>query len=174
MLLIFSTLHPTYHTPLAIGQLSPNSDNMKIKFVSFCLFLAFMLLTCTQTKELVPTQVRNLNPSNVSSYHQPINMTIAWVPYSQESKLVKTKKGEWKIVKDAESNKSGNVPVILLTYPNSNDTIWIDMNTDTELLGKLVKHTLMTQEPIKRPFVEYFEEASCQKCHPSDVKVNFD
>ena len=147
---------------------------MKIKIVAVALLLAFALLTCTQTKELVPTGIRNTKPSQVSSYHESVNMKIAWVPYEQNQTLVKTKKNEWKVVKGEEPNKIGNVPVILVTYPNSTDTIWIDMNTSNELLGKLVKHSLMTQEPIRRPFVEYFEEASCQKCHPSDVKVDFD
>ena len=148
---------------------------MKIKLVFTIALSAFILVTCHQFKELeAPTRVRNLKPAEVSAYHQPIKMTIAWVPYSENQKLVKTKKDEWKVVKEEGQGKSGNIPVILVTYPNSNDTIWIDMNTDTELLGKLVKHSLMTQEPIRRPYVQYFEEASCQKCHPSDVKVNFD
>jgi hypothetical protein len=56
----------------------------------------------------------------------------------------------------------------------SKDTIWIDMNTDTELLGRLVKHSLMTQEPIQRPYTNFFEVASCEKCHPAHVKVEFD
>lgn len=147
---------------------------MKIKLVFAIAILAFVFVTCHQYKELVPpSHIRNLKPNEVAAYHQPINMTIAWVPY-QEQKLVKTKKDEWKVVKHEDSDKTGNIPVILVTYPESTDTVWIDMNTSNELLGKLVKHSLMTQEPIRRPYVQYFEEASCQKCHPSDVKVNFD
>lgn len=146
--------------------------NMKIKMAFFSL-AAFLFLTCTQHRELVPTRTRQMQPDKVSSYHPPVQMTIAWVPY-QEQKLVKTKKDEWTIVRNEASDKQGNVPVLLITYPNSTDTVWIDMNTDNAMLGKLIKHSLMTQQPIQRPFASFFETASCQKCHPSDVKVDFE
>ncbi len=65
-------------------------------------------------------------------------------------------------------------PMIMITYPEGNDTVWVQMSTKNDLLGKLIKHSLMTQVPIKRPYEEYFEQAQCSSCHPSDVKVDFD
>lgn len=101
-----------------------------------------------------------------------MTLNIGWVPY-RDQKLVKTGKNEWKIVK-TEDGKQGAVPFILVNYAGSNDTLFLDMNMDNAMLGKLIKHSLMTQEPIKRPFTEFFETASCQRCHPAEVKVDFE
>ncbi len=148
---------------------------MKIKLLLAVAALAFVFVTCHQYTEITASpSVRHLKPSEVAAYHQAINLTIAWVPYEDSQTLVMTKKDEWKVVRNDGPYKTGNIPVILVTYPGSTDTIWIDMNTDNALLGKLIKHSLMTQEPIRRPFVQFFEEASCQKCHPADVKVKLD
>ncbi|MCB0521988.1 MAG: hypothetical protein H6577_00210 [Lewinellaceae bacterium] len=147
---------------------------MKMRIVFLLLAAAFSFVTCKQYQEAqLETRTRQLKPSDITAYHPPIQLTIAWVPY-EDLRLIKTKKDEWKIVKDDKPGKKGNLPMILATYPNSNDTIWIDMNTDNELLGKLIKHSLMTQEPIKRPFGEFFDMAACQKCHPPEVKAKLD
>ncbi len=134
--------------------------------------LIFSVVTCKTQKEAVSeSTVRQLKPKDVRSYHEPIEMTIAWYPY-ENKKLKMTSKNEWKIVED-ENGKSGNVPVILIRYPSSGDSIWLDMNIKSEDLGMLLKHSLMTQEPIKRPFTNYLEIATCTKCHPSDIEVDF-
>lgn len=147
---------------------------MKTRIVIIIALVSFSLITCKQYQEAqLDTKTRQLKTADIAAYHPPIQMTVAWVPY-EDLKLMKTSKNEWKIVKDGEAGKQGNVPMMLVTYPNSNDTIWIDMNMENELLGKLIKHSLMTQEPIKRPFGQFFEVASCQKCHPAEVKVDFE
>jgi hypothetical protein len=144
---------------------------MKMRLI-FALAAGMMLfLTCKQYKDISSNSIRQVKPSEVAAYHPPIQVNIGWVPY-QDQKLVQTGKNEWKVMKD-ESGKQGAVPVILINYPDSKDSIWIDMNMDNALLGKLIKHSLMTQEPIKRPFSQFFTEANCMRCHPSDVKVNF-
>ncbi|MFY0652235.1 MAG: hypothetical protein JXQ96_09390 [Cyclobacteriaceae bacterium] len=143
---------------------------------NYLLAIAFLIFatvtTCKTQKELVPTRVRQVRPSEVSSFHKPLNMTIAWYPYKEQT-FKRTSKNEWKIVK-SDSGQTGNIPVILIKYPETQDSVWLDMNTESALLGKLLKHSLMTQEPIKRPFGDYLQTASCTKCHPSDVKVDFD
>ncbi len=100
-----------------------------------------------------------------------MNMQIAWIPY-KSLKLKETKKHNWVVIED-DSGKESALPMIMITSPSSSDTVWVQMSTKNDLLGKLVKHSLMTQVPIKRPYEEYFEQAKCTSCHPSDVKVDF-
>ncbi len=119
-----------------------------------------------------PTKARQLKPEEVRGYHNAVEMKIAWFPY-KDLELKKTKENNWVMV-NSDSGRTSTVPVIMITYPNSGDSIWIDMNIKNEILGKLVKHTLMTQVPIYEPYGEYFAEAKCSKCHPSNIEVNFD
>ena len=146
-----------------------------MKFLKFFAFLliAIFVITCTTTQSFMePTRARQLKPSEVSSYHNPVEMKIAWFPY-KELELKKTKENNWVMV-ESDTGRSSVIPVIMITYPNTNDSIWIDMNIKNQLLGKLLKHTLMTQVPISEPYSEYFANAKCSKCHPSNIKVNFD
>ena len=145
---------------------------MKMKLILLLFVSTLLFTTCSQTKDLVPTRTRQLSPAEISSYHQPVQLQVAWVPYENKS-LVQTGKNEWKIIEETDGG-TGAVPVLMVLYPDGRDTLWLDMNTENALLGKLVKHTLMTEEPIKRPFSEYFEVASCGKCHPSHVEINME
>lgn len=145
-----------------------------MKFLQLLLFFAsaIILITCTTTKYMEPTKARQLKPEEVRGYHNAVEMKIAWFPY-KDLELKKTKENNWVMV-NSDSGRTSTVPVIMITYPNSGDSIWIDMNIKNEILGKLVKHTLMTQVPIYEPYGEYFAEAKCSKCHPSNIEVNFD
>ena len=134
--------------------------------------IALTALTCTQMKELQPTRVRQVQPGDVSGWHQPLTLQIGWFPYKEYS-FERTGKNEWRVVKDEEADNSGDIPEILVTHPNTSDSVWLSMNIDNALLGKLVKHTLMTEEPIFEPLEEYFEVATCGKCHPEHVKIDF-
>lgn len=134
--------------------------------------LIFGMVTCQTQKMLVPDYARKISQKEVQAYHNEIEMTIAWLPY-KDQKLVQTSDYSWKVVY-SDSGKIGNIPVILLRYPESGDSIWLDMNTPNEVLGSVLKHTLMTQEPVYFPLEDYIEAASCQKCHPKDVKVDFE
>lgn len=145
---------------------------MKRRMIFIFTAMIFSVVTCKTQKEAIPeSTIRQLKPNNVRGYHHPIEITIAWIPY-ENKKLKMTNKNEWKVVKD-ESGKTGSVPVILLRYPLSGDTIWLDMNTKSEDLGMLLKHSLMTQTPIQRPFTNYLEASSCTSCHPKDIEVDF-
>lgn len=148
-----------------------------MKWISTILGIVTLLalVQCASSKQAdtsVHDRVRQLKPDDIASYHEPVKMEIAWVPYT-EHRLVMTKKNEWKVVRDEESDKHSAMPVILVTYPSTKDTIWFDMNMENETMGRLLKHTLMTQEPITRPFTEYFEVASCTKCHPAEIDKGF-
>ena len=137
------------------------------------LLTAIFILNCSASKNYMePTRARQLQPSEVRGYHNPVELKIAWFPY-KDLELKKTKENNWVMV-ESDSARSSTVPVIMITYPMSNDSIWIDMNIKNELLGKLIKHTLMTQVPITEPYGEYFANAKCSKCHPSNIEVNFD
>lgn len=99
-------------------------------------------------------------------------MRIAWFPYKNLSVKQKAN-NDWVVVNNDENNQEGSIPVILIDYLNGTDSIWLEMTTDNETLGKLVKHTLMTAEPITKPFSQYFEIASCTRCHPSNIDKGF-
>ena len=145
-----------------------------MKYVSILslLFLAIVTIKCAAPKEVAPPTAKQLSPSEISAYHKPIQMQIAWMPY-KSLELKQTKKNNWVMV-ESDHPKESALPIIMVTYPATNDTVWVQMNTKNDLLGKLIKHSLMTQQPIKKPYKEYFEVAQCGSCHPSDVKVNFD
>lgn len=147
--------------------------NRNYLFIVSAIILLSVSMCKTQEQPVVdkvPT-IRQVSPEDVRNYHDKIEMTIAWYPY-ENGVFKRNKDNEWVVVKE-ESGKKGTIPVILIKYPATGDSIWLDMNTASEDLGMLLKHSLMTQEPIRRPFAEYLEVASCTKCHPADVEVDF-
>ncbi|MCB0586989.1 MAG: hypothetical protein KDD06_16915 [Phaeodactylibacter sp.] len=147
---------------------------MTWRFAFFFLLIAFIVINCSEPRQMVTDRAgRTMHPSEISSFHPEMSITIGWVPY-QDQKLVRTGKNEWEMVKRQSGDKKGAAPVILVTYPQSKDSILLDMDIKNELLGKLIKHSAMTQEPIKRPFSTFFEEAKCRKCHPSNIPLPFD
>ena len=146
---------------------------MNWKYAFFILLIAFVIYNCGTTKETVAEdRVRMMQPNDISSFHPEMTIKLGWVPY-QNQKLVQNGRNEWKVVKEAEDQKEGKVPVLLVSHPSIGDSILLDMNIKNEILGKLIKHSAITMQPITRPFTEYFENAKCQNCHPEDVKVDF-
>ena len=145
---------------------------MNWRFAFFFVLIAFIVMNCSKTQKLAADRSRMMQPADISSFHPEISIRLGWMPY-QDQKLVQTGRNEWKIVKHESGDKAGAVPVIIVSYPESKDTILLDMNIENELLGKLIKHSSITQEPIKRPFTTFFEEAKCQKCHPEHIEVDF-
>ncbi len=134
--------------------------------------LGLFVITCTTKQAVsVPPTARQVNPQEIKTYHNPVVMQIAWMPYSN-LELKQTKADNWVIV-ESDSVKQGVIPVMRLFYPATEDTVWVQMNTKNDLLGKLIKHTLMTQQPISEPYSAYFENAKCESCHPAGVKVDF-
>jgi len=62
---------------------------------------------------------------------------------------------------------------MIIDYPETEESVMIDMAIDNKLLGKLIKHSAMTMVPISRPYTEFFEKAKCESCHPADIEVDF-
>ena len=146
---------------------------MNLRILSLFIWLLLVFSTCKpQEKSADSIKIRQIKPEEVRSFHRSLEMTVAWYPY-EDLGYEKTNKNEWKIVR-YESSGKGVIPVILIRYPDSGDSIWLDMDIKSEDLGMLLKHSLMSQEEIKRPFTEFLELATCTKCHPEDVKVDFD
>lgn len=145
---------------------------MTYRFAFFFMVIAFVVTNCSKTQREAFERSRMMQPADMSSFHPPISITLGWMPY-QDQKLVQTGRNEWKIVQHQADDREGKVPVIIVSYPESRDSILLDMNIKNELLGKLIKHSAITQQPIHRPFTTFFEEAKCEKCHPEDVEVDF-
>lgn len=146
---------------------------MTWRFAFFFMLIAFIVTNCSKTQQVATDRSRMMQPSQISSFHPEIKLAIGWMPY-QDQKLVQTDRNEWRIVEHQDDDRAGAIPVLMVTYPESGDSILLDMNMENALLGKLIKHSAMTQMPIRRPFSTFFEEAQCQNCHPGDVKVDFD
>ena len=141
--------------------------------LAFGILLAFTLQCATNKNitEGASDRVRQADTRHITSYHNPVKLEIGWIPYT-EHRLVHTKKNEWKVVKDASVDTTSVMPMILLSYPFSEDSLWFDMNMENETLGRLLKHTLMTQQPISRPFGEYMEVSKCSNCHPASIDIS--
>jgi hypothetical protein len=149
-----------------------NSSPMNYKLILAILALGVLALNCNAPKEVPTPKLRTLSPAEVTSYHMPVNMQVAWVPY-ENLEVKMDKNNNWVIVESKDPKKSV-IPVMLITYPATGDSVWVQMDTRSDLLGQLIKHTLMTQKPITEPFDAYLADAACSSCHPADVKVNFE
>ncbi|MCF8261833.1 MAG: hypothetical protein K9J12_13725 [Melioribacteraceae bacterium] len=110
-----------------------------------------------------------LQVDSPSTFHKPVSMRVAWYPY-ENKKLIETGTDTYELI--ADSTGGGLTPVILLETKDGGEPIRLDMNIDNELLGKLLKHSLMTEEPITRPFKNYFENTKCSTCHPSAIEID--
>ena len=110
-----------------------------------------------------PVRARQISPE-VENFHRAISIQVGWRAYS-ESEIQADADGNLHV---ESADSTGLMPAIRIGDPLAEDGIWISMATDDALFGRLIKHTLMTQQPITRPFQEYMAEASCSSCHPGD------
>ena len=145
---------------------------MQMRNVLLLASIITFAITCKSTLDLSTPKARQVKMSDVQGYHDPINLKVAWLPY-RDMALKQTGENDWVIINDSTS-KIGAIPMILVTYPESGDSVWIDMNTRSEELGKLIKHTLMTQQTIQEPYHNYLKVTKCGTCHPKDVVVDFE
>ena len=144
---------------------------MKITYLIISLFLISIIYNCAPSKEMVVNRNRTYQSNEISSFHQGLSVSIGWIPY-QEQEMVRTSKNEWKM-KRTDKEDGASMPVIVISHPESQDTTIINMTIENELLGKLIKHSLMTQQEISRPFYEFLENAKCESCHPAHIKIPF-
>ncbi len=87
-----------------------------------------------------------------------------------EVEMKETGENVWKMISDS-SKKEGNIPVILVRHPDSEESLWLNMEIDDELLGKLIKQSLMAQVPISGPLSDFIEDTDCITCHPDDIEI---
>ena len=107
---------------------------MNWKAIAMFLFIAIVVMNCGKTRELTLENSRTIDPGQVSSIHPNVSITVGWMPY-QSNKLIQTGDYEWKIVKNDNDDTGGLSPIIMVTYPDAPDTLFLDMNIDNELLG---------------------------------------
>ena len=106
----------------------------------------------------------------IDSGHREITMRVEWRPY-EEGTITRTGRDEWTIAGGDSGRTASRVPVIVVSYPDSGYVIPLDVGISDALLGTLIKHTLMTEVPIQRPYMEYLATADCAKCHPPHIKL---
>ena len=130
---------------------------------------------CSPRTAPVPQAATGLNRARMvepvaSHFHRPVSLQIGWRNY-RESEVVRDDDGNM-VMLPVDSLES-QVPAIMVGDPLAEDAVWIGMDIDDALLGRLIKHTLMTQQPIQRPLETYVQTATCAPCHPGD-KVSLD
>ncbi|MBT8377931.1 MAG: hypothetical protein KJN64_01735 [Ignavibacteria bacterium] len=142
--------------------------------MKFYLTISIILITflyCSAPKDALDDtpRVRSFSKWKADYFHHPIEVKIGWYPYEEEE-LVKTGKHQYSIQK-SDTSETGSMPVIVLTYPDSTQSVYFGMDIDNELLGRLIKQSLMTQQPITEPLIAFLEDADCSTCHPEDIEI---
>ncbi len=138
------------------------------------LILFCFIISCAPSPKLdiEPVRIRQFKEWKAVRFHDKIELKIGWYPY-EEGSSQQTSSEEWAVTfENSSGSVDGYMPVIILKQPNSQDSISFEMNIDDATLGKLLKHTLMTQIPIQRPFKDYLANADCSLCHPKEVRIN--
>ena len=144
---------------------------------SFLVGLAgiFFVLSCSSQSRLQDTapSVRKFDAifekGKAERFHQPLELKIGWYPY-QKGETTSTAREVW-TASFSDSSAKGWMPLILVRYPDSSRAQWFDLSVDDALLGKLLKHSLMTEMPIQRPYKDFLQQADCMKCHPANIKL---
>lgn len=131
------------------------------------LVAAAILQGCSPEPARQTVRYRQFPKWEATRYHRPIQMRIGWYPYS-EADIVPDDDGNLLMLR---ADSVGEMPAIMIREPDSTNLIIVGMDIDNELLGRLIKHSLMTQVPIKRPFDQYLIEARCSQCHPSRIRI---
>jgi hypothetical protein len=143
--------------------------------VKLYLLISIILLSflyCSTPKEVLDDtpRVRSFSEWKADYFHHPIEVKIGWYPYDEEL-VEKTGVHQYSIQKNDSSVSGGSMPVIVLTYPDSTQSVYFGLDIDNELLGRLIKQSLMTQKPITEPLAVFLEDADCSTCHPADIQI---
>lgn len=143
-----------------------------MKFYVLVAAISFSVFYCSTSKNIIDDtpRVRSFADWKADYFHHPIEVKIGWYPYEEDS-VVKTGTHQYTIQKSDTTEITGSMPVIILTYPDSTKSIYFGLDINNELLGKLIKQSLMTQKPITEPLSTFLEDADCLTCHPSDIKI---
>ena len=131
----------------------------------------FVLAGCSSSakRAQAPPQVRTVEQTKITSFHKPLEIKVGWLPY-ESAEVIKVAGNRWAVSRD-DSAAGRSFPVLVIQQGADSEPVQLGMDTDDALLGKLLKHSLMTEVPIKRPFDKFLQEADCAKCHPSSIKL---
>ena len=134
------------------------------------ILIAFLF--CSVPKNVLDDtpRVRSFKEWKADYFHHPIEVKIGWYPYEEEE-IIKTGKHQYSIQKNDSLEITGKMPVIVLTYPDSTQSIYFGMDIDNELLGRLIKQSLITQKPVTEPLTAFLEDADCSTCHPAEIEI---
>lgn len=138
------------------------------------IILAGIIIGCSTSSktDIQPIKIRKFKEWKAARFHEKVELKIGWYPY-EKGNSEKVTSEEWAVsFKDSSGSIDGYMPVIIVDHPSGIDSLFLDMSIDDALLGKLIKHTLMTQIPISRPFRDYLAQADCSICHPQEVIIN--
>ena len=143
-----------------------------MKFYITILFILITFLYCSTPKNVLDDtpRVRSFAEWKADYFHHPIEVKIGWYPYKEEE-ILKTGKHQYSIQKNDSSEIAGKMPAMILTYLDSTESIYFGMDIDNELLGRLIKQSLMTQKPITEPLTAFLEDEDCSTCHPTDIEI---
>jgi hypothetical protein len=141
-----------------------------MKYILLISGLVCLIIACSSTKE-TKSRYRRIQKESAIQFHKPVELKIGWYPYN-ERKMERTGNNVWSISPSDSADRKGMIPVIHVKNPETDSTLWVYMDIDNELLGKLIKHSLMTEVPIEFPLTEYLEKADCQKCHPQHIEID--
>ena len=142
--------------------------------VIFYIILGGIIISCSTSSKtnIQPVKIRKFKEWKAARFHEKVELKIGWYPYKKGSSE-KVSSEEWAVsFKNSTDSVDGYMPVIILRNGNNNDSLSLGMDIDDEILGKLLKHTLMTQIPIRRPFKDYLTQADCSLCHPQEIIIN--
>ncbi len=145
-----------------------------MRSVIFYIILVVIIIGCSTSSKTntQPVKIRKFKEWKAARFHEKVELKIGWYPYEKGSSE-EVNSEEWAVsFKDSSGSIDGYMPVIILRNGNSNDSLSLGMDIDDEILGKLLKHTLMTQIPIQRPFKDYLAQADCSLCHPQEIIIN--
>lgn len=149
---------------------------MKMLLITLGLLLLVACASKSQLKNDSSLKVRKYDKSKTVRYHQPLELKIGWFPYREEA-VERKEENVWTVVQEVDGQdpahpySDGAMPMIIVGYPDSARGITLEMNIDDALLGRLLKHSLMTEIPIEMPLKAYMEKADCATCHPAEVKI---
>ena len=134
----------------------------------FILTAGILFAGCGREAIDTTPRVRHIELEGAADFHQPVRLTVGWMPYEEDR--VVSENGDTYSVAESGDRKTGKIPALILTYEDGTTAV-LDMNIDNELLGKLIKSSLMSEKPIRRPYTEFMQTADCSTCHPSEVNI---
>jgi hypothetical protein len=137
------------------------------------IFLSALSIGCSSGAKntMANKVVKTVDTQHAEAVNQAVQLQVGWYPYS-ESELVQIGPNQYAVRKIASQSGKKQHPGIAVYYPSTGKTIWIDMDIDDATLGRLLKHSLMGDREIERPFRDFMQSSDCASCHPGAVATS--